>query len=84
MVVVAENLSRKRLGIDLCAKTSFPNVRVASGWLTELCAATDFPNVAGASLPSRLIGVQFRQAGRWHQRRGPNNSFKPTPLRGAA
>ncbi len=60
-----------------CAALSVPIVRGASRCLADLRAAMSFPQIRGASLQSRRLGVQFRQVGRRHHYRRPNNSFKP-------
>ena len=59
------------------AAHSFPIVRGAGRRLADMRAAMSFPFVPGASLQSRRLGVQFRQVGRRHHCRRPNNSFKP-------
>ena len=67
----------KRRVLALCAALSFPIARGASRCLAEASAAMSFPHGRGASLQSRRLGVQFRQVGRRHHYRRPNNSFKP-------
>jgi len=68
------------------ARTTYMAI-AAFGLLATLAHATGISNLGLAVLATKIVAVillYVSASNQWFNRDGPNNSFKPTPLRGAA